>query len=142
MPALLRHCVVAVYAKSTGGGPDGVVKAFKICRDTLAKSGYLAFRGSGQILDNIQLTGKGYERNLKHQHEGVHGGAVDVQFKKLFQMIEPRLYEYDGPGGLLEPPQMPSADPDGQDQDANVHAGLEPQETVDFIDPLYWNPKS
>jgi hypothetical protein len=108
IPAILRRCVVAVYGKTSGGGPDGVVRAFKICRDKLAKDGYLGHRGSNEILESIQLTGKGYVRNLHHISSGQDGAAKDITFSKLFEMIKPRLYEYDGKGG--EQPPTSSAD--------------------------------
>lgn len=110
VPALLRHCVVAVYGKSTGGGPDGVVRAFKICRDKLAQQGYLYPRGRNQILEDIRETGKGFVRSMQHVHEGVHGAQKDEQFAQLFAMIEPRLWEYDGPGGKQPPKDQPSLD--------------------------------
>lgn len=103
VPALLRHCVVAVYRKSTSGSPDGVVRAFKICRDKLAQQGYLTPRGGNEILESIMLTGKGYERTLKHMREGRDGDAKDLMFEKLFKSIEPKLWEYDGPGGKSPP---------------------------------------
>jgi hypothetical protein len=114
VPPILRHCVVAVYAKTTGGGADGVVRAFKICRDQLAKQGYLHYRGKAEILEDIQLTGKGWVRSLDHAHEGGDGGNKDRQFQKLFEMIEPKLWEYDGPGGV----QPPSSAADGTAFDA------------------------
>ncbi len=110
VPSLLRHCVVAVYNKSTGGSPDGVVRAFKICRDKLAQQGYLYPRGRNEILESIQLTGKGYVRSLEHSSEGGDGSGKDLTFAKLFQIIEPRLYEYDGIGGRQPPKGQPSMD--------------------------------
>lgn len=144
VPPLLRHCVVAVYAKTTGGGPDGVVRAFKICRDQLAKQGYLYHRGQAQILENIQLTGKGWVRSLQHGHEGGDGEAKDRQFQRLFQMIEPRLWEYDGPGGISEPK---SSGIDGASQDEerarlmdnrNVLEGIS---AADHLYPAFKTPK-
>ncbi len=118
VPALLRHCVVAVYSKSTGGGPDGVVRAFKICRDKLAQQGYLYPRGNDQILESIQLTGKGYIRNLHHSHEGSPGNGKDLSFARLFDMVEPRLYEYDGIGGRQAPRGAPVLDGVAPDEEA------------------------
>lgn len=103
LPALFRHCVAAVYNKTTGGGADGVVRAMLICRASLAKNGYLYPAPSNQVLENIQLTGKGWVRNQQHAHEGMGGGAKDHNFEALFKMIEPRLYELDGPGGRQPP---------------------------------------
>jgi len=116
VPALLRHCVVAVYNKSTSGQPDGVVRAFKICRDTLAKSGYLSFRGASEILEGIMLTGKGFERTLLHAREGFSGNQKDEAFDKLFKTIQPRLWEYDGPGGKQQPKTSTDGDAVGSDR--------------------------
>lgn len=132
VPSILRHCVVAVYRKTTGGGPDGVVRAFKICRDQLAKQGYLYHRGQAEILENIQVTGKGFVRSLHHSHEGSAGAAKDNQFKQLFQMIEPRLWEYDGPGGRSPPKDMAGPGSDFQDQERSKL--VDSRETmIDFI---------
>ena len=103
VPAILRRCVVAVYSKSTGGSPDGVVRAFKICRDKLADQGYLYHRGQNNILESITLTGKGYLRNLHHDQASIAGQAKDLTFSRLFKMLEPKLYEYDGAGGKQPP---------------------------------------
>ena len=138
VPALLRRCVVAVYAKSTGGGPDGVVRAFKICRDTLAKSGYLTPRGQSQILEEIALTGKGWVRNQEHMRQGVEGERKDRQFELLFKMIEPRLWEYDGPGGKKPPVDPPS--PDGEQSKPEIKDDQSPIGD-DIFDPLYSRPK-
>jgi hypothetical protein len=116
VPALLRHCTVAVYHKSTGGGPDGVVRALKICRDQLAKQGYMYHRGQAQVLENIGLTGKGFVRSMQHTHEGNSGNAKDLMFKKLFELIEPRLWELDGPGGVAPPRDPPGSDVNSQEQ--------------------------
>ncbi len=118
VPALVRRCVVSVYGKTSGGGPDGVVRAFKICRDQLAKHGYLYPRGNDQILESIILTGKGYERDLDHNHSGHAGEAKDLMFSNLFEMIEPRLYEYDGRGGKQAPRPQPSIDGISMDEEA------------------------
>lgn len=118
VPAILRRCVVAVYGKSTGGGPDGVVRAFKICRDKLAKDGYLYPRGSDQVLESIQLTGKGFNRNLHHVQGGPTGDAKDLSFSRLFEMLEPRLYELDGRGGKQAPSGQPSASGSAVDAEA------------------------
>jgi hypothetical protein len=117
IPALLRHCTVAVYKKSTGGGPDGVIKALKICRDQLAKQGYMYHRGRAQVLESIQLTGKGFVRSLQHQSEGNSGNSKDLMFKKLFELIEPRLWELDGPGGVAPPRDPPGSDVNSQEQE-------------------------
>lgn len=117
VPALLRHCVVAVYSKTTSGGPDGVVRAFKICRDQLAKQGYLYHRGQNEILESIQLTGKGFVRNNEHVREGFSGHGKDLLFQRLFKMIEPRLWEYDGVGGKQPPKSRPSATGEAQDEE-------------------------
>jgi hypothetical protein len=98
VPPLVRHSVLAIY-KKIGGGADGFIRAFKISRDTLAKSGYLFARDGNDIVANIHLTGKGFVRNSKHLMEGFEGSAKDLEFEKMFKMLEPRLYELDGPGG-------------------------------------------
>ena len=80
-----------------------MVRALRIARDTLAKSGYLYSAGHNQVLEGIQLTGKGWVREQQHLREGFAGGAKDLEFQKLFKMVEPRLYELDGPGGKQPP---------------------------------------
>lgn len=129
VPPLLRHCVVAVYAKTTGGGHDGVVRAFKICRDQLAKQGYMNYRGSAQILENIQLTGKGWARSLDHSREGGGGEAKDRQFQQLFEMIKPRLWEYDGPGGV----QPPNSVTDGSAHEQELSNLMDNRNTLDAM---------
>lgn len=109
LPAQFRHCVVAVYNKSTGGGPDGVVRAMRICRDTLAKWGYLFPAGKNEVLEGIQLTGKGWVKNMEHLREGMEKDKKDLAFAKLFKMVEPRLYELDGPGGKKPPKDVKQA---------------------------------
>lgn len=98
--------VVAVYNKSTGGGPDGVVRAMRIARAKLGQWGYLYHLGGNQVLEQVQLTGKGWVRNQKHLSEGLSGMGKDLEFARLFKMIEPRLYELDGPGGVKPPRDM------------------------------------
>ena len=129
---------MAVYAKSTAGGPDGVVKAFLICRDTLAKSGYLTPRGGSAILDDIALTGKGWERNQHHMRQGAEDARKDAQFEKLYKLLEPRLWEYDGPGGKDPPKDPPS--PDGQQDKADISDSRSPQPDLPG-DPLYGGAK-
>lgn len=142
VPALLRHCVVAVYNKTTSGSPDGVVRAFKICRDQLAKQGYLYHRGQNEILESILLTGKGHARNNEHSREGFSGAAKDLQFQRLFKMIEPRLWEYDGRGGRQAPKDnRPTATGEAQDHEKAVL--MDPAETrEDYTDGGYLLPKN
>lgn len=142
IPALLRHCVVAVYTKTTGGGPDGVVRAFKICRDQLAKQGYLYHRGQNEILESIQLTGKGFVRNQEHSREGFPGAVKDKHFQRLFKFIEPRLWEYDGAGGRSAPKSdRPSST--GESQDAEKAALMDSAESrEDLISGGYLMPKN
>lgn len=103
IPPLVRHSVVAIYNKSTGGGADGVIKAIRISRDTLAKHGYL-YSGQGlAVLEGIKLTSKGWLRNRQHEAEGRSGHAKDMQFASLWKMIEPRMAELDGPSGKKPP---------------------------------------
>lgn len=103
-PPLFRHCVVAIFNKGvTGGGADGVVRAMKIARSQLAKQGYLAPPTGQQVLEGIVLTGKGWTRNQAHIREGFNGSDKDRQFERLFKLIEPKLYELDGPGGKKPP---------------------------------------
>jgi hypothetical protein len=122
-PALFRHMVVAVYNKSTSGGPDGVVKAMLITRDKLADWGYLYHRGGQEVLAGIRLTGKGWGREQKHLREGFAGNAKDLQFERLFKMIEPRLYELDGPGGTKPPKQPPPEQLERQDPERGMTDG-------------------
>jgi len=127
VPPLVRHSVVAIYNKSTGGGPDGFIKAMRIARDTLAKSGYVYHGAKLAVLQDIQLTGKGWVRNLHHAAEGKAGEAKDLQFAELWKMIEPKLWELDGPGGKQPPRAM--LDNDGKEAEAKV-----PGDDVGFDD--------
>lgn len=103
-PALFRHCVVAIFNKGvTGGGADGVVRAMRMARDVLARQGHLYHGGTQQVLQGIRLTGKGFAQNAKHLREGMEGDRKDRAYERLFKMIEPRLYELDGPGGVQPP---------------------------------------
>ena len=116
VPSLVRHSTVAIYNKSTAGGPDGFIKALRIARDTLAKSGYLYHGAKLAVLEDIRLTGKGWQRNQKHLAEGFAGAHKDLEFARLFKMIEPRLYELDGPGGK-QPPKPVGDTGDRQDEE-------------------------
>jgi hypothetical protein len=135
VPALLRHCTVAVYHKSTGGGPDGVIRALKICRDQLAKQGYMYHRGRAQVLENIGLTGKGFVRSLEHAHEGSSGSAKDLMFKKLFELIEPQLWELDGPGGVAPPRDPPGSGVNSQEQERAQMVNVQQATNVIDNDP-------
>jgi hypothetical protein len=122
IPPLFRHCVVAIFNKGvTGGGADGVVRAMKIARAQLGKQGYLYPAAGQEVLEGIRLTGKGWTRNQQHIREGFQGSNKDLQFERLFKMIEPKLYELDGPGGR-QPPKPANAK-DSQDQE---RAGINP----------------
>jgi hypothetical protein len=136
-PAIFRHMTVAVYNKSTGGGPDGVIKAMMITRDKLADWGYLYHRGRQEVLEGIRLTGKGFARNGKHLREGFAGTNKDQQFAKLFQMIEPRLYELDGPGGVKPPKPVIT----GEKRVAEDHAEERDIKSQDTPKSLYPPPK-
>jgi len=127
VPPLVRHSVVAIYNKSTGGGPDGFIKAMRIARDTLAKSGYVYHGAKLAVLQDIQLTGKGWVRNLHHASEGKAGEAKDLQFAQLWKLIEPKLWELDGPGGKQPPRAM--LDNEGKEGEENV-----PGDDVGFDD--------
>lgn len=81
----------------------------KIARDTLAKSGYLYPAGRNEVLEGIVLTGKGWVRDQQHLREGFAGSSKDLEFARLFKMIEPRLYELDGPGGKQPPKEVKEA---------------------------------
>lgn len=105
IPALVRHSTVAIYNKSTGGGKDGFIKALRISRDTLAKAGYVYHGQKLAVLQEIKLTGKGWIRNRRHEAEGQSGNAKDAQFASLWKLIEPKLWELDGPSG--EKPDNP-----------------------------------
>lgn len=137
IPPLVRHSTVAIYNKSTGGGPNGFIKALRIARDTLAKSGYVYHGAKLAVLQDIQLTGKGWLRNQKHASEGKSGEMKDLQFARLWKMIEPRLWELDGPGGK-QPPRVSSDQTDKEADEAT------PGEAVGFDDrprPVYPPPK-
>lgn len=103
VPALVRHVTLAVYNKSTAGGPDGFIRALRIARDVLAKHGYLYHGAKLAVLEDIRLTGKGWHRNQMHLREGFEGAYKDLEFARLFKMIEPRLRELSGPGGQRPP---------------------------------------
>lgn len=75
---------------------DGFLKALRISRDTLAKQGYVYHGKKLSILQGIQLTGKGWLRNRKHESEGKSGEAKDREFARLWKMIEPKIPELDG----------------------------------------------
>lgn len=121
IPALVRHSTVAIYNKSTGGGPDGFIKALRIARDTLAKSGYVYHGAKLAVLQDIQLTGKGWIRNQKHLAEGKVGEAKDLQFARLWKMIEPKLWELDGPGGKQPPkPAVRGSEERGGEEKADI----------------------
>jgi len=96
IPALVRHSTIAIYGKSTNGGPTGFLKALRISRDTLAKQGYVYHGQRMSILQGIQLTEKGWLRNRKHHAEGKGGEAKDRQFASLWAMIKARIPELDG----------------------------------------------
>ena len=104
IPALVRHSTIAIYNKSTGGGPDGFIKALRISRDTLAKAGYLYYGEGLAVLQDIQLTGKGWLKNKKHESEGRSGEAKDRQFAQLWKLIESKIPELDGPSGKRPDP--------------------------------------
>lgn len=110
IPALVRHSTLAIYNKSTGGGAEGFIKALRISRDTLAKQGYLYSAPGLAVLQDIQLTGKGWIRNRIHETEGQSGGAKDAQFSGLWKMIESRMAELDGPSGKKNEPPEGQAD--------------------------------
>jgi hypothetical protein len=94
----------------------------KIARATLGKQGYLFPPIGEEVLQNIRLTGKGWVRNQAHIREGFEGGAKDLQFERLFKLIEPKLYELDGPGGK-KPPKSPASAKDAQAQE---RSGINP----------------
>ena len=126
--------VVAIYHKSTGGGPDGVVRAMRIARDKLGQWGYLYHLGGNEVLEGVQLTGKGWVRNQKHISEGFSGATKDLEFARLFKLIEPRLYELDGPGGVKAPRDMDDQSGKEGDEHEEVEAEDRPR-------PVYPPPK-
>lgn len=140
MPKLVRHSTLAIYNKSTGGGPDGFIKALRISRDTLADQGYL-YHGEGlAVLQDIKLTAKGWLRNRKHEAEGQAGGAKDAAFAKLWKMIEPQLWKLDGPSGV-----KPEAPKNAREAAEREKIGPKPGEKDRFDNspgPLYPPPKS
>jgi hypothetical protein len=92
----------------------------KIARDKLAKDGYLFPAPNNEVLEGIRLTGKGWVRNQEHLREGFDGASKDREFEKLFKMIEPRLYELDGPGGKKPPKQAQAGNERAGDERAKV----------------------
>lgn len=138
VPPLVRHSALAIYNKSTGGGAAGFIKALRISRDTLAKQGYL-YHGEGlAVLQNIKLTGKGWLQNRKHAAEGRSGAAKDAAFANLWKLIEPRLWELDGPSGKKPDP------PKNAREAAEREKITKPGEKERFDDrpaPLYPPPK-
>jgi len=106
IPVLVRHSTIAIYNKSTGGGPQGFMQALRISRDTLANAGYL-YQGKGlALLEGIKLTGKGWLRNRQHEAEGRSGDAKDRQFESLWKSIAEKIPELDGPSGKkADPPK-------------------------------------
>lgn len=140
IPALVRHSTLAIYNKSTGGGPDGFIKALRISRDTLAKQGYVYHGQKKAVLQDIKLTGKGWLQNRKHEQEGRSGHDKDRAFAQLWEMIKPQLAALDGPSGVkAEPPK------DVKEGAAREKlAGTKPQEKGKFDDspgPVYPPPK-
>ena len=109
VPALVRHSTLAIYNKSTGGGADGVIKALRISRDTLAKQGYL-YSSQGAVLEQIKLTAKGWLRNRQHEAEGRSGTDKDRAFAQLWKLIESRVWELDGPSGEKPDPPKDAAE--------------------------------
>jgi len=128
-PALFRHMTVAVYNKSGGGGAHGVIKAMKITRDQLGKWGYLYHRGGNEVLEGIKLTGKGWVKNQKHISEGFAGQQKDLQFASLFKMVEPMLYELDGPGGVKPPKGAQDSVERANDDHAKEEFDVKPKPT-------------
>jgi hypothetical protein len=140
IPALVRHSTLAIYGKSTGGGADGFIKALRISRDTLAKQGYL-YNGEGlAVLQDIQLTGKGWLRNRRHDAEGRSGDAKDRQFAQLWKLIESKLADLDGPSGKKS--EAPKNSEEAAAREKMV--GTKPLEKGKFDDsagPVYPPPK-
>jgi hypothetical protein len=130
---------LAIYNKSTDGGPDGFIKALRISRDTLAKQGYV-YHGEGlAVLENIRLTGKGWLKNRQHESEGASGAAKDAAFAGLWKMIESQLWKLDGPSG-----KKPDPPKDAREAAAREKIGPKPGEKEKFDDspkPLYPPPK-
>lgn len=109
VPALVRHSALAIYNKSTSGGAEGFIKALRISRDTLAKQGYLYYGQKMAVLENIKLTSKGWLRNRQHEAEGKSGEDKDRAFAQLWKLIEPRVWELDGPSGERPDPPRNNA---------------------------------
>jgi hypothetical protein len=140
IPALVRHSTVAIYGKSTGGGPDGFIKALRISRDTLAKQGYVYYGEKLAVLQDIKLTSKGWLRNRRHEQEGRSGEAKDRMFAQLWKSIESRIPDLDGPSGKKsEPPKNAR-----EAAEREKLAGTKPGEKDRFDDrpgPVYPPPK-
>lgn len=120
IPALVRHSTLAIYYKSFAGQPDGFLRALRVARDTLAKSGYVYHGARLAVLQDIKLTGKGWLRNQQHLSEGVSGLRKDLEFGRLWKTIEPRLWELDGPGGVQPPKGLQDPDERQDDEKVNV----------------------
>jgi len=121
----MRHMVVAIYGKSSGGGPQAVISSMLIARDQLGKWGYLYHRGGNEVLEGIRLTSKGWLRDRKHLTEGFAGQAKDLEFKRLFEMIKPQLHELDGPSGVKAPKSQPKAGEAGPERTDKGRKDLE-----------------
>lgn len=137
MPALVRHMTVAIYNKSTGGGPDGFVRAMMMARGRLAKWGYIYHGGNpNEPFTKIFLTAKGWKRNLRHDSESFLGDLKDLHYARLYDSIEPRMHELDGPGGKRPPKEAKPKEAKDQQSPEKAELDLD-----DKPRPLYPPPK-
>jgi hypothetical protein len=139
IPALVRHSVLAIYHKSTEGGAEGLIRAFRISRDTLAKQGYLYHGEKASVLQDIKLTGKGWLRNQKHEAEGRSGHDKDRAFSQLWKLIESRIPELDGPSGEKEDP--PKNSEEAAQREKREQKPGEKSKFDDSRGPVYPPPK-
>jgi hypothetical protein len=81
LPALLRHMVIAIFAKLPGDQRKRFIGAMNIARARLVELRYLTPPSLDGPLERIQLTSAGSKKNLKHISEGRN---KNNEFKKLY----------------------------------------------------------
>jgi hypothetical protein len=93
IPAILRHCTLAIFEKLRGDPQTRFKNAFAIARAHLVKHGYLADESDIGTVENIRLTLKGRRREQKHLMEGSKGDLKNARFMELFRVAELGLTE-------------------------------------------------
>ena len=81
LPELLRHMVVAVFAKLPGSSRKRFIGAMNIARARLVELHYLTPPSLDGPLERIQLTAPGSKMNMKHKKEGRSKNAA---FQQLY----------------------------------------------------------